>query len=90
MGFHEPGDERERERGEATLLLVRIAWLASKKHDIQRGGEVGGGVYSGFQKYRRLWGGKKITSTSGWGMKRDGGEAENVIPRAPRANYVKI
>ena len=45
MGFHEPGmRERERERGEATLLLVRIAWLASKKHDIQRGGEVGGGV----------------------------------------------
>lgn len=52
------------------------------------GGGGGGRGYSGFQKYRRLR--EKVTSGGGGLAGRGTREAWNVIPRAPRANYVKI
>ena len=36
------------------------------------------------------FGGEKSNEHRGRGRGRNGGESENVIPRAPRANYVKI
>lgn len=63
-----------------------IPWLASKKHDIQRGrGSRGSG---GLRRFPKIPQASAKSNEQGVGGVR--GTTGNIIPRAPRANYVKI
>lgn len=67
---------------------ARIPWLASKKHDIQGEGreEARGGI-CGLRRFPKIP--QASAKSNEQGVER-GPCTWNVIPRAPRANYVKI